>query len=216
MNPAADLMVKHIVAQQSKAFFGYGPKGWVGVALQGRVAVFAGDLQGPALMAALAADPFGRLAMRRINDLYAQSTAGALRQLAAERFGLSLDIVAGDLDFAAGLSLGVAVADRALPGAPPDDRAPAHLAGAVAEVLGAPAEVRLGPALLVARAAVPASPVVPPGDASGVFAQLAAWDGFRSSLGERLLAAGAAAGLVPRGTFAARCDGGLVAGLLLR
>jgi|GEM_PF-6666325 len=213
---AADLLVKHMIAQQSKAFFGYGPKGRATALLQDRFAVFATELEGPGLMAALAADPFGRLAMRHINRLYVQATAEPLRRVAAERFGLTLGTVESDIDFDARLSLGIAVADRPLPTAPADAPAPAPLAEAVASALGTPADVRLGPALLIAWAGAP-SGIVPPdgGDPGETCAFLRDWHTFRVGLGERLKAAGKAGGLHPRGTFAALAGTGLIVGLLL-
>lgn len=214
---AADLFVKHMVAQQSKAFFGYGPKGRAWALLQGRVAVFATDLQGPGLMAALSGDAFGRLAMRQINRLYVRSTATPLRSLAADRFGITLETVESDIDFDAGLSLGIAVADRDLPTAPSGAPAPAPLGAATRAALRGPADVCLSADLLVARTALPPGLTAPAGeDAGATFAFLREWHAFRVDLGERLTAAGAAGGLPSRGTFAAPAGGGLIAGLLLR
>jgi len=208
----ADLFVKHLIAQQAKSFFGYGPKGRAQALLQGRIAVFASDLQGPGLMAALSADPFGRLCMRHINDLYVEATADQLRRLAAEQFGIPRLDVVSDIDFEAGISLGVAIADRALPSAAPDAPAPAALVAGISAALRAPAEVRLGPSLLVAWADPPAG-ISPPQrpDPEAVFSFLRAWDAFRPGLAERLRTAAPPA----RGTFAALVGGRLLAGVLL-
>lgn len=207
-----DLFVKHLIAGSSKSFFGYGPRGQFQTVLQGRLAVFASDLQGPGLMSALAADPFGRLCMRHINHLYVEATTGQLRRLAADQFGLSRLDVVSDIDFDAGLSVGLGIADRALPFAAPDALAPADLAADVTAALGSPAEVRLGPFLLVAWADPPAGLALPEGhDPEGTFTFLQAWDALRPRLAERLRAAAPPA----RGTFAALVGGRLVAGVLL-
>lgn len=216
MTGPADLLLKHLIAQQTKDFFGYGPKGRAAAVLQERVAVFQTELRGPGLIAALAPDPFGRLQMRQINRLYVGQTAEALRRLAEERFGLRLLAVESDIDFRAGLSLGVAIGDRNLPAAEAAGPAPAPLAAAVAQALGVQAEVRLGRSLLVAGGAVAVAPAPPPGaSAEETFAHLRAWDALRTELGDRLAAAGGRCGLRPRGTFVVPAGPGILVGLLL-
>jgi hypothetical protein len=212
MNAGPDLLVRHLLAQQSKAFFGYGPKGRAAVVLQGRLAVFTSELAGPDMVAALRADPFGRLCMRHINRLYVERNREELARLACAA-GVTLVGVGSDIDFEAGVSVGVAVAEAPLPGAAADRAAEAGsvYARAFARVPGTPAEVRVGSAL--AYAWVDGAPQGPAGSPAAVLAGLeaeaersaAAGAAIRSALGPRC----AAAFLVPAG-------GRRLAGALLR
>ena len=202
-----ELAAKHLIAQVSKGFFGYGPKGRTAIWLQGRLAVFATELVGPQLMAALAAEPFGRICMRHINSLYVRDQRGALTAAAAA-LGVELRAVASDLDFTRRWTLGVGVGAGPLPGAAAEDAAPAPLRGVLERALGQPVrDARAGPLLVHGR--IP----LPPGLASGVdataeetFARLQAWEGMRSVLGGALDREAARAGL-PLAAVAA-VDGG--------
>lgn len=143
MSLPADLALRHILAQQAMAFFGYGPKGKATVVLQGRFAVFTSALAGPGVVAALAAEPFGRLCMRYINHLYVERGRAELERIAMGA-GVRLLVVGSDIDFDAGLSVGIALAEQSLPGALPE-----HPDPELATRLGA-AEAAVGPVLVTA------------------------------------------------------------------
>ena len=198
MSLAPDLWIRHQLAQQAKGFFGYGPKGKATVVLQGRVAVFTSELVGPGMVTALKAEPFGRLCMRYINHCYVQSCWPELERLAGT-VGVRLLAVGSDLDFDAGLSIGVAVAAQPLPGALPERPDPA-----LAARLGASAGA-VGPALITAWLPEP----LPPPDAEGTW--LRVWADRRAAAVQALSHAvggsGRAAFLVPIGK---RCLAGII------
>lgn len=215
-----DLDVKHILARSTKRFFGCGPAGQVVTAIQGDLVIFAAEFMGPGILTALPQQPFGRLAMRYIADLYSREVAPELAALARQQFGVTLVEVLSDLDHETGRSLGIALLDQPLP--MPDQAAEPELARAVEGALVAALEtdvppagvtVRCGPAALVLRAPYLVWPMGATADA--VFAGLAAREAFRSRLRPGLVAAAAGAGLAPGPVFVAHSERGLVAGVLL-
>ena len=198
MSLPLDLWLRHQLAQQAKGFFGYGPKGKAGVIVQGRVAVFTSDLAGPGIVAALMAEPFGRLCMRYINHRYVQCCGADLDRLAAST-GVRLLAIGSDVDFQAGLSVGVAVAEQPLPGALLERQDPG-----LALRLRA-SEATVGPAMVTAWFPEP----LPPPDADGAWLRM--WADRRAaavqSLREAAGRTGRAAFLVPAGN---RCLAGVI------
>lgn len=213
-----DLAAKHAIAQSTKQFFGFGPKGRVLGTVQGDLAVFAFETTGPEILKALPASAFGRLAMRHITELYRDHVAQLLAT-AGQQLGVGIRSVLCDLDFAHGFTLGIATLERTL--APMGGPAPAPLARAAAAALAqasggrvAPEaiSVQTSPALLTLRC----PPLPEPegeGDAALEFARLEAWDGFRTAL-QPLLTEAARPGGRPGPVFAAQDDQGLVAGVI--
>lgn len=203
-----DLLLRHALAQRSKAFFGYGPKGRAFTVLQGPVAVFGSELTSdPDLVAALRAEPFGRLCMRHINGLFVARQQEDLRRLAAGA-GVRLAAVGSDLDFAAGWSLGVAVADAPLPGSAPDGPAEPAVAAALADALGVQ-HVTAGPALVWALLPGTAPPEPSGAEGAGAAEALAAWAERSAEVGRDLRRAlGVSAGRTPRATFLVPAPGG--------
>ncbi len=202
---AGELAAKHLIAQASKAFFGYGPSR-AGIWLQGRLAVFASALTGPGMQLALAEDPFGRLCMRHINGLYVQQTRAAITQAAAG-WGVRLRSVASDLDLKRRWALGVGIAETPLPGAAPEREAPAELRALLAEGLGRPVrEVLQGDLLVHARTDLPAALApAPANDAQATVTHLQAWGALRDDLEATLIRR--VAGTLPLHTWAAVGDG---------
>ena len=158
---SGELAAKHLIAQASKGFFGYGSSR-AGIWVQGRLAVFASALTGPRLQVALADDAFGRLCMRHITGLYVRETRAAITQGAAA-WGVRLRTVAGDLDLERRWALGVGIADGPLPGAAPEQAAPAALTALLAAGLGRPVRyARQGAQLVHAVADLPPALAAPP------------------------------------------------------
>lgn len=216
----ADLAAKHLIAQSTKEFFGYGPKGRAVVAVQGDLVVFATELTGPGVLAALQAQPFGRLALHYISDLFRRQAAADFAAFAGNRYGVGLRAVYSDIDLGGpvGYSLGVARLDRPLP--PPARPAPPALAAlvrtALAEASGdrlVAGDVSLGPALV----AVQATPLPLPGgaDAAATFAALQAWENLHRAWRPALSAALAAARMRHGPVFIVQDAELLLAGALL-
>ena len=184
---SGELAAKHLIAQASKGFFGYGSSR-AGIWVQGRLAVFASALTGPRLQVALADDAFGRLCMRHITGLYVRETRAAITQGAAA-WGVRLRTVAGDLDLERRWALGVGIADGPLPGAAPEQAAPAALTALLAAGLGRPVRyARQGAQLVHAVADLPPALAAPPGGQAGeTLAHLEAWSAFRAQVEATLI-----------------------------
>lgn len=198
----AEMAVRHVIAQSSKQFFGFGPKGRSQAVVQGDLVVFRTDLTGPRLLDALRESPFGRLIMRQIGDLYRVHMRAELAGFAADHFGVRVLAALHDVDFSGGYTIGVALLDGAGAGAPPPPR-PSHrealLAGwrAARAALGLPAEpgadeeapgARGTPPLVSLRARPLPLPPGAPGP-QAVCARLEAWARARDAFADALWAA---------------------------
>lgn len=200
MSLPADLWVRHVLAQHSKAFFGYGPKGKVSVVVQGPVAVFISELTGPGMVPALMAEPFGRLCMRYINHRYVQCSRAELQRLAASA-GVGLLSVGSDLDFEAGVSVGVAVAEQPFVGGLSPRPAP-HLAARLCAT-----RADEGPALATVWLPDP----LPEPDAAGAWLQR--WADRSAAIGRDLRQA---VSRPSQATFLVPAGEGCLAGIILR
>jgi len=220
----ADLAAKHLIAQSTKDFFGYGPKGRAVVAVQGDLVVFATELTGPGILTALQQQPFGRLALHYVSDLYRRQAAADLAAFATARYGVGIGALLSDIDLGGpvGYTLGIARLDRALP--PPARPAPAPLAAtlraALQQAAGGrvqPGEVTLGPALLALRATPLPLPAAGATDAAALdtAAALQAWDDFHCAWRPALSQALAAAGYRHGPVFLAQDERELITGTLL-
>lgn len=216
----ADLAAKHLIAQSTKDFFGYGPRGRAAVAVQGDLAVFATELTGPGILQALPEQPFGRLALYYVADLYRRRVAADLGAFATARYGVGLQTVLCDIDLGGpvGYTLGVALLSRSLPPparpAPPDHAA--RLRAALAEAAGGqvqPGAVVTGPALVALRG----TPFPLPGgdSAAATGAALQAWDDLHVALRPRLSAALSDLGYRHGPIFLVQDEAQLIAGALL-
>ena len=200
------MAAKHLIAQVSKAFFGYGPN-HATIWLQGRLAVFASALTGPRLQEALAQDPFGRACMRQINRLYVRDAQQAIGQAAAGA-GVRLACVASDLDLPRRWALGVGIAERPLPGAAAEREATADWRTRLEPGLGAQVrDVQAGPLLVHASTRLPDALKTPGPEAlpSQTLAHLEAWEAFRARLEAAMIPAVVAH--TPLTTWAAVDDG---------